>query len=200
MIKSAKSETRNMTKIHLCSDFDLTITNFHTGGEYQVLAREDLKNPDLLLQTFRKAIAEHYLSIVTFGESEAMVRETLKLISLTEEEVAKVVVVTGLAEDKVGHIKEAYRRHGLLGEDDNLKVRFPIRTLLLEDDINNATSAAKGGACVLLSSDIEDCSHIESALKILTNPSTIDQECFNHARVNNYRANLEQAGVILKAA
>lgn len=189
-----------MTKIHLCTDFDLTITNFHTEGRYQTITRANLKNPDLLLQTFRKAIADHYLSIVTFGESEKMVRETLAVIGLNEEEIAKVAVIARMAEDKVGHIKDAYIKHGLLDEGGKYKVRFPLRTLLLEDDINNAVTAAISGASVLFSITSEDYSHIESALKILTNPSTIDQECYKHARENNYHANLVQAGVNFRAA
>ncbi len=140
-----------------CFDFDNTIVDGHFHNALNemniapgsasieqinaLLEKHDILNQSELLKTFKMILKKgHYLAITTWSEYPEVIAPTLKKLGLTETEIAKIHIESGLPASsnhfKSKHIERAKKHFGVT---DNSQV------WLIDNDEQNIAQARKEG-------------------------------------------------------
>lgn len=134
----------NKKKLHLCFDFDETITKEHKiiDGPNDYYGWEDIRQPHYLSQLLMKAYADgHLISITTQREGQnEYIKSALINMGLPDELINNIVIEGSSSnfEGKNHHIKRALARHRKSPGTEYL-------SLLIDDSISNIEWAKQAG-------------------------------------------------------
>ncbi len=131
-------------KLHLCFDFDETITKEHKFDE-DPYGADEIRHPGYLQRIMMKAIDDgHLVSITTCraGEDD-LIKTALVAIGLPDEYIKQIPITANLSdfEGKNHHIKNALKKHPKpphMRDSDYLSV-------LIDDSPNNIEWAKQAG-------------------------------------------------------
>lgn len=148
-------------KLHLCFDFDETLTRLHKLDD-EDYTKDDIKFAEHLLAIMQKAIQDgHKISITTTREKyDTEIRQALAVIGLSQEEIEQVEIFGSQYENegKNYHIDKAEEKHEISRAD-----YFPI--LVEDSDLHCGTAVDAGIAAIFV--DKENAAKLSTHLNVL---------------------------------
>jgi hypothetical protein len=134
-------------KLHLCFDFDETLTKHQMVGfawmpaSMRFVRADEMKGGAEIGRLFHLAHEKgHKLSITSYNHDEDMIKAGLKAVGVSEELISKIAFVCHLNRHqhagKILHTEIAAKWHGIDGDSD-------YKTVLVDDNPIN-TSMARG--------------------------------------------------------